>query len=55
MDASLEGKIVVGQRRFTSEHRTVGGMEEQSDGFQEKQKDGRSYGSWMIFLAFGDY
>ena len=28
MDISLEWKIVVGQERFTSEHRTVGGEEE---------------------------
>ena len=28
MDTSLEEKIVVGQRRFTSGHRTVGGEEE---------------------------
>ena len=28
MDTSLEWKIVVGQRRFTSGHRTVGGEEE---------------------------
>jgi hypothetical protein len=28
MDTSLEWKIVVGKRRFTSEYRTVGGEEE---------------------------
>ena len=45
MDSSLEWKIVVGQRRFTSGHRTVGGKEEDhnnrgktSDGLHEKQK-----------------
>ena len=52
MDTSLEWKIVVGQRRFTSGHRTVGGEvedrnnhgEEPSDGLHEKQKQGRRYG-----------
>ena len=28
MDTSLEWKIVVGERRYTSGHRTVGGEEE---------------------------
>jgi hypothetical protein len=28
MDSYLKWKIVVGQRTFTSEHRTVGGKEE---------------------------
>ena len=47
MDLSLEWKIVVGRRRFTSRHRTVGGeetaaiMEEPSDGLHEKQKHGK--------------
>ena len=43
MDTSLEWKIVVGQRRFTSGQRNVGGekedsniMEEPSDGHHEK-------------------
>ena len=51
MDTSLEWKIIVGQRRFTIGHRTVGGEEEdrinygrQSDGLYEEQKHGRRYG-----------
>ena len=35
MDTSLEWKIVVGQRRFTSGHRTVVGEEE------DRKKQGR--------------
>ena len=31
MDTCLEWKIVVGQRRFTSGHRMVGGEEEDSN------------------------
>ena len=52
MDTSLEWKIVVGQTRFASGHRTVGGEEEdrnnhvtnfmRSDELHEKQKNGRS-------------
>ena len=48
MDTSLEWKIVVGERLFTSGHRTVGGEEEDrnnngkpSDGLHETQKHGR--------------
>ena len=50
MDTSLEWKIVVDQKRFTSGHRTVGGeeedrnMEEPNDGLNEKQRHGRRYG-----------
>ena len=51
MDTSLEWKIAVGQRIFTSGHRTVGGeekdrniTEEPSDGLHEKQKHGTRYG-----------
>ena len=52
MGTSLEWKIVVGQKRFTSGHRMVGRgeeetatiMEEPSDGLQVKQKHGRRHG-----------
>ena len=51
MDTSLEWKIVVGQRRFTSGHRQVGGerkaatiTEQPNGGLHEKQKHGRNYG-----------
>ena len=54
MDTSFEWKIVVGQRRFTSRHRKVGGEkedrknhEERSDGLHEKQKHGRRYGIYI--------
>ena len=46
---SLECKVVVGQKRFTSGHRTVGGEEEDSikeeepSDIHEKQKHGRRY------------
>ena len=58
MDTSLEWKIVVGQRRFTSGHRTVGGevatiMEEPSDRHHEKQKNGKRYDRRQTSLAFG--
>ena len=50
MDTSLEWMIVFG-RRFISEHRTVEEkrktseiIQETSDGLDEKQKNGRSYG-----------
>ena len=50
MDTSLERKINVGQRRFTSGHHTVEGEEEDrnnhgepSDGLHEQQKHGRTY------------
>jgi hypothetical protein len=56
METSLQWKIVVGQRRYTNELRTVGGeeedhiiMEEPSDGLHEKQKPGRRYGKIDIF------
>ena len=59
MDTSLEWKIVVGQRRFTSGYRMVGGAEEEdcnnheklSNGLNEKQKHGRRNGR---SLAFGN-
>ena len=51
MDTFLEWKIVVGRRRFTSGHRTVGEeeedatiMEEPGDGLHEEQRHGRGYG-----------
>ena len=59
MDTSLEWNLVIGERKFTSGHRTVGGEEEEpSDGLHEKQKHGRRYGAirklrhtnFMIFL-----
>ena len=60
MDISLGWKIVVGRRRFTSGHRTVGEDEEDlnnrrrtSDGLHEKQKHGRRYDRGYISLAFG--
>ena len=53
MGTSLEWKIVVGERRFTSGHRTLeekrktaAVMEERSDGLHEKQKHGRIFGVW---------
>ena len=54
MDISLEW-LVVGRRRFTSGHRTVGGEEEEpSDGLPEKQKHGRTYGKRKKYLMFGN-
>jgi hypothetical protein len=51
MGTSLNWKIVVGQRRFTSGHRVVGGEEEEPrDGLHKKQTHGRRYTS----LAFGN-
>ena len=47
MDTSLEWKIDVGQRRFASGHRKVGGEEEDRNnhgGSMRKQKHGRRYG-----------
>ena len=48
MDTSLEWKIVVGQRRFTSGQRMVGGDEEDRNNhgrtkWHEKQKHGRRH------------
>ena len=47
MVTSLEWKIVIGQKRFTSGHCTVGGEGEDhnnhGDGLHEKQKPGRRY------------
>ena len=50
----------VGQRRFTSGHRTVGGEEEDrnnheepSNGLHEKQKYGRRYGRRQTYLRLG--
>ena len=59
MDTFLEWKIVVGQRRFTSGHRTVGEEEdrnyheEPSDGLHEEKRHGRGYGRRETSLAFG--
>ena len=60
METSVEWKIVIGHRRFTIGHRTVGGeeedckiMEEPSDGLDEKQKYGRRYGKRQTSWAFG--
>ena len=53
MDTSLERKVVIGQRRFTGGHRTVGEEEEERnyhggtmnhDGLHEEQRHGRGYG-----------
>ena len=47
MDTFLEWKIVVGRRRFTSGHRTVGEEEEDRKyhgGLHEEQRHGRGNG-----------
>ena len=60
MDTILECQIVVGQRRFTSGHRTVGEEEETrkyheepDDGLHEEQKHGRKSDRRSTSLAFG--
>ena len=39
MDTSLEWKVVVGHRRFTSGHRTVGGEQEECNNHKNKETD----------------
>ena len=51
MDTFLEWKIVVGRRRLTSGHRTVGGEEEDRNNHEGTMKS-RKAGTWKNIWIF---